>query len=293
MEKKSLTMSSSLKLTAKSWIAINGNTGEYFIGCNEHERREIASLTKIMTAYTSMQIINALDINITESLVEVSFDASLMNGTTASLCEGDVLNIYDMLHAMLLPSGNDAAYALAEYFGLLLIELGFKGSFDPIQIFVNEMNKNAKILGMLDTSYANPHGLQNPNNKSSAHDVAKLAKSAMKLPLFADIVKKQTYSCLGQDMLSRQKSFRWTNTNKLLTKGFQGLKTGITSVAGPCLASSYKDSETNIIIVVISCKTPELRWTETIKLKNYVVQEFCGKSETTQGKAKTPPKKMV
>jgi len=284
MDKKTLNplLISSLKLTAKSWIAINANSGECFASYNEHERREMASLTKIMTAYTSLQIINGLDINMTESLIEVSFDASLIKGTTANLSEGDVLNIYDMLHAMLLPSGNDAAYALAEYFGLILIELGFKGSLNPVQVFVNEMNRNAKILGMFDTNYANPHGLQNFYNKSSAYDIAKLARSVMKFSLFAEIVKKQYYSCLGSDILDKQKIFRWTNTNKLLTKGFQGLKTGITTVAGPCLASSYKDSEANIIIILLSCKTPDLRWTETMKLKNCIIQELYPRSNTIQ-----------
>ena len=271
-----------LNITAKAWAVLNANSGEFINGYHEHERREIASLTKIMTAYTSIQIINSLDINITESMVETSFDASLMGGTTARLDEGDLLNIHDMLHAMMLPSGNDAAYALAEYFGLLLLELGFKGSSDPIQVFLKEMNKNAKTLGMNDTTYANPHGLQNFYNKSTAYDLAKLSNAAMKLPLLAEIVKKVKYSCYGQDILGRTKSFEWSNTNKLLSKGFRGLKTGITPTAGPCLASSYKDSDNNLIIILLSSKSSDLKWTETIKLKNYCIQSTNIKVDTNQ-----------
>ena len=122
------------QLTSKSWAVINANTDEFLGGYHEHERREIASLTKVMTAYTALKIINNLNINVTESKIEASFESSITGGTSANLEEGDVLNVWDMLHAMLLPSGNDAAYALAEYFGLVLIELGLKPSklVDPL-----------------------------------------------------------------------------------------------------------------------------------------------------------------
>lgn len=276
------------QLTAKSWAVLNANTGELLGGQHEHERREIASITKVMTAYTAIQIIESLNINVNESKVETSYDASLMNGTTAYLEEGDVLSVWDMLHAMLLPSGNDAAYALAEYFGLVLIELGLKASklVDPIQVFLCEMNKNAKALGMSNTNYANPHGLQNFFNKSSALDIAKLSQAAMRLPLFAEIVKKQKYSCTGQDLFGNNKSFAWKNTNKLLAKGFNGLKTGITSSAGPCLASNYKDDKVNLIMVVLSCKTPDHRWTETVKLRDWCVK-FLFKAKEKSGGIET------
>eukprot|EP00826_Nyctotherus_ovalis_P063667 TRINITY_DN9338_c0_g3_i3.p1 TRINITY_DN9338_c0_g3~~TRINITY_DN9338_c0_g3_i3.p1 ORF type:complete len:301 (-),score=74.66 TRINITY_DN9338_c0_g3_i3:87-989(-) len=262
------------QITAKSWVVVNANTGELIGGCHEHERREIASITKVMTAYTAIQIIKGLNINVNESKVETSYEASLVGGTTARLEEGDVLSVWDMLHAMLLPSGNDAAYALAEYFGLVLIELELKTTkiVDPIQVFICEMNKNAKSLGMANTNYANPHGLKNFFNKSSALDIAKLSLAAMKLPLFAEIVKKHKYNCIGQDLFGNSKTFVWRNTNKLLAKGFSGLKTGITASAGPCLASNYKDEKVNLIVVVLSCKTPDHRWTETVKLKDWSIR---------------------
>jgi len=281
---------SALQITAKSWAILNANTGELVYGFHEHDRKEIASLTKIMTAYTSIQIITKLDINILASKVETSFDAALMNGTSADLAEGDVLSIWDMLHAMLLPSGNDAAYALAEYFGLLLLELGMPSVSkvtDPIQIFIAEMNKNAKSLGLSDTNYANPHGLQNCFNKSSAYDIAKLSAAAMKSPLFAEIVKKAKYTCLGQDMFGNQKMFMWYNTNKLLAKGFNGLKTGITPTAGPCLSSSYKDSQISLIMVVLNCKSPEHRWNEIMRMKDWASQTLLGRKEKEKSENST------
>lgn len=280
MEKrvKNISMPYLPQLTAKSWVILNGNTGEVLSSFNEYERREIASLTKVMTAYTAIQIINSLNINVNESKVEISYEASILDGTTAELAEGDVLSVWDMLHAMLLPSGNDAAYALAEYFGLVLIELGLKASkiVDPIQVFIQEMNKNAKALGMTNTNYASPHGLSNCFNKSSALDIGKLSNAAMKLPFFTEIVKKQKYKCTGQNIDGHDKGFTWYNTNKLLTKGFNGLKTGITPTAGPCLASSYKDDHLNLIMISLSCKTPDHRWNEAMIMRDWGAQALLG-----------------
>ena len=110
-----------------------------------------------------------------------------MGGTTANLSDGDVLSLYDMLHAMLLPSGNDAAYSLAEYFGYALLYSRAKKQYDfidPIQVFVSEMNKNAKALKLTKTTFANPHGLKNHLNKSTALDVARLTSALMKYKMF-------------------------------------------------------------------------------------------------------------
>ncbi len=274
----------SLQLSAKAWAIYDSNTDQLLCGHLERERREIASLTKIMTAYTAICTIVRLDMNVLDSKVETSFDASMMAGTTADLAEGDVLSVWDMLHAMLLPSGNDAAYALAEYFGLLLMETGTKGA-DPILTFVSEMNRNAKILGLSNTTFASPHGLQNALNKSTAHDVAKLAAVCMKSPLFAEVVKKSKYTCLGLDMFGSQKMFMWVNTNKLLAKGFDGLKTGITPTAGPCLASSFRDGSFNLILVVLACKSPDHRWCEVMLMKDWAVARLSGKD----GESKDPP----
>lgn len=284
------------QITAKAWAIFNSDTGEMLQGKLEKERREIASLTKIMTAYTSVSIITRLDINILASKVETSFDAALMTGTSADLAEGDVLSIWDMLHAMLLPSGNDAAYALAEYFGLLLLEMGLppiSKSSDPIQVFVAEMNKNAKILGLTNTTFANPHGLQNSLNKSCAYDIAKLAIVAMKCPLFAEAVKKQKYTCIGQDMFGNQKMFMWFNTNKLLAKGFNGLKTGITQAAGPCLVSSYRDGQIGLILVVLACKSPDHRWHEIMRMKDWAVQQICGGGKEKEKEEASPKRQFL
>ncbi len=270
-----------LLLSARSWAIYNADTGELMDGKLERERREIASITKTMTAYTAIGIVTRLDINVHASKVETSFEATNMCGTSAELAEGDVLSIWDMLHAMLLPSGNDAAYALAEYFGVLLDEMGISATkskpSNPMRAFVAEMNKNAKSLGLSNTTFANPHGLQNSMNKSTAYDVAKLSAACMRLPMFAEVVKKQRYVCVGQDMFDKQKRFSWENTNKLLAKGFCGVKTGITPAAGPCLACCFQGSPgVNLVLVVLACKTMEHRWDEIVQMRDWALLQLRG-----------------
>eukprot|EP00826_Nyctotherus_ovalis_P050011 TRINITY_DN6088_c0_g1_i4.p1 TRINITY_DN6088_c0_g1~~TRINITY_DN6088_c0_g1_i4.p1 ORF type:complete len:316 (+),score=69.67 TRINITY_DN6088_c0_g1_i4:155-1102(+) len=282
MKLKNLALQSGLKLTAKSWLILNSKTGEILSSQQEHERREIASITKVMTAYTAIQIISNLHINVTESKIETPCEAAALKGTRAELSEGDVLSVLDMLHAMLLPSGNDAAYALAEYFGLVLLEVELKSQYkmvDPVQVFIYEMNKSAKALGMTESNFASPHGLKNCFNKSSAIDLAKLGMAAMKCELFANIVRKQAYECIGQDSYGCEKKFIWFNTNKLLTKGFSGLKTGITPSAGPCLLSSYVNEKVELMMILLSCKTPDHRWTETLKMKDWAVKALLNPKE--------------
>lgn len=134
-------------------------------------KREIASLTKIMTLWVCIQLIEKFSIDPEKEIVTVSDQASIQGGTTANLFEGDRLSVWDCFHALMLPSGNDAAVALSEHFGNIILKnstLSKKNAFNlnnssldlsPYKIFLDEMNKYAKDLNMVYTFYANPHGL--------------------------------------------------------------------------------------------------------------------------------------
>jgi serine-type D-Ala-D-Ala carboxypeptidase (penicillin-binding protein 5/6) len=134
-------------------------------------KREIASLTKIMTLWVCLQLIEKFSIDPEKEIVTVSDQASCQGGTTANLFEGDKLTVWDCFHALMLPSGNDAAVALSEHFGNILlknstfskknfINLNNSNSENtPYKVFLDEMNKYAKELNMVYTFYANPHGL--------------------------------------------------------------------------------------------------------------------------------------
>eukprot|EP00347_Sterkiella_histriomuscorum_P009059 403342681 len=177
------------QVSAKCWAIFDGNKLNFIHGKREYMRREVASLTKMMTLYTVLRLIKEYRINMSSEIVTISQTASQVTGTTASLQEGDRLSVEQLLHGLMLPSGNDAAFALAQHFGEHLfnrnygcIEEGNKvfsyqfnwhGYF--VKYFLKEMNDNAYRLQMMSTNYDSPHGLMNTQNYSTAYDIAKLS----------------------------------------------------------------------------------------------------------------------
>jgi len=109
-------------VTARWWGVLDGDDGSLLFGRNENTSKEIASITKIMTAYLVFRIMKRFKINPKTTMIQVSKYASAVAGTTARLKEGDILTIYDLLHGLLLPSGNDAATWLAEHFAQIIKE---------------------------------------------------------------------------------------------------------------------------------------------------------------------------
>ena len=110
-------------VTAKCWSIMDGRTGEILFGKCENDRREIASMTKIMTCFVVIQIIRKIKLNAEKTMLQVSKNAANIGGTSAKLKTGDVLSIWDLLHGLMLPSGNDAGICLAEHFGQYLFEV--------------------------------------------------------------------------------------------------------------------------------------------------------------------------
>ena len=110
-------------VTAKHWAILDGRTGEILFGKAENERKEIASMTKIMTCFIVIQICRKLKLNPEKTKLQVSKHAASIEGTSAKLKTGDVVTVWDLLHGLMLPSGNDAATVLAEHFGQYLYEV--------------------------------------------------------------------------------------------------------------------------------------------------------------------------
>ncbi len=274
-------------VSAKSWAVADGRTGRLYFARGESERREIASLTKIMTAYTALKLAKKYDINLECTRARASDKAGAIRGTRAMLDEGDTLYLWDLFHGMLLPSGNDAAITIAEFFGWLIKERSPPPALvdaksdktllknpSSQKLFVNEMNRNAKDLGLAETFFANPHGLNNYYNKSSASDVAKLASAAMADPQFRQVVSCKKYKCVGMDRDGEDKPFKWVNTNRLLEKGYNGVKTGVTQAAGPCIVISLQTDKLFLIFVLLNSRSMEQRWAEVKKLKKWAVARF-------------------
>ncbi|MFG2000015.1 D-alanyl-D-alanine carboxypeptidase family protein [Spirillospora sp. NPDC048911] len=222
-------------------------------------RRPIASITKLMTA---MVVIRGgkLDRKITVKKKHIDY-VNKNDASRAWLRVGDRLTVRQLLNAMLLPSGCDAAYVLADTYGP-----GWKG-------FVAKMNKTARQLKMTRTKYANFDGLPWPSGtatNSTARDQIKLADYAMKNREFRAIVARKSYTLKAG---GGHGTYRWTNTNRLLKsyRGAVGIKTGTTDLAGYSLVFSAKRGKRTLIGVVLnSSKTTEqVRFTDAMKMLNW------------------------
>ena len=265
-------------ISAKSWVISSGETGEILSGFNYLERREIASLTKIMTCYTVLRLVKRLPGVGLKSVVRVSKLAGMMTGTTAELMEGEEGTVWDLLHGLMLPSGNDAAYSLAEHFGRLLHDLleGESPSRNYVRYFVQKMNHYGKKMKLHQTAFDNPHGLANPTNRSTAKDIGKLTSTCMKMAKFREIVRTKSYiSTLYTPSTNSYRRVCWLNTNKLLDVSWIGVKTGVTPTAGPCLSVCYRlEGKKTIVIVMLGCASLERRWTEAVLLANWAKERL-------------------
>jgi D-alanyl-D-alanine carboxypeptidase len=225
---------------------------------------EIASLTKIMTFYATVRVYLQFGLNPDKEIVQIDAKAADISGTSAELYEGDRYSVLQLLYALMLPSGNDAALALAKWGSGLLGE-GERG-------FVGYMNRLAGEIGMRNSTFANPHGLPHAQNGSTAEDVSILVSKCLEFPLFRDVVRCKEFRCWTENE-GKKREVVWENTNKLLRRpGFEGVKTGVTATAGPCLATLYNASGRQFIVVLLrTCKLSrrfkETRWILTMCLR--------------------------
>lgn len=249
-------------VSASSWIAIESKTGRYLDGKDEDEPREIASLTKIMTCITVIQEVMNLKRSFEEQVC-VGELAATMDGTTAELQVGDELSLWDLLHGLMLPSGNDAAMALAIHIGKYICPGG-----DHLAAFIEKMNANALALELKHMKFTNPHGMSTSLNICTARSVALLASHCMKIPPFRKIVATKSYECSIFNPNGIRK-VEWINTNALLDKGFCGVKTGITPAAGPCLCFCMERKKKKLLVVLLNSKSMDSRWREAQKLWKY------------------------
>jgi serine-type D-Ala-D-Ala carboxypeptidase (penicillin-binding protein 5/6) len=231
--------SSPARVTAAAAELVKAGTGQVMWTRNMNTERPIASITKVMTA---LVVIEAGQLNrkirVTRAAEQygLSFDPG-----EAGLHPGDVLTTRQVLEGLLLPSGSDAAYLLASTYGP-----GWRA-------FVRKMNSEARKLGMTRTHYANFDGLPWPSEHSTystAHDLILLARAAMKLPAFRQIVTQRSH-WIGAT--SQHHHYYWANTNLLLRsyRGSVGIKTGYTAGAGYCLLFAASRNGTELIGVVL------------------------------------------
>ncbi|MBO8126406.1 MAG: D-alanyl-D-alanine carboxypeptidase [Firmicutes bacterium] len=262
--------SAGLPIKAKSAILIEAQTGEVLYEHNPDEKLPIASVTKIMTLVLALEALNEGKVSM-DDVVVGSYLAKSMGGTQIWLEEGEQMSFRDMLYAVAVGSANDCAVAIGEYLG---------GSFDA---FVEHMNRKAQELGMVNTHYANPTGLDAPDHYSTARDIAILSRYAVQLPLFLDLVSTWEY-WVRQDTPQEV----WlTSFNKLLKQypGCDGIKTGYTSTAGYCLSATAKRNGLRLIAVALGSSTRDDR-NNTIKaLLDYGFQMYKAEKLVSQGES--------
>ena len=205
-------------LSAREALLLDPVSGQVYLAQNADSEMAMASTTKIMTALVALSF-GKLDQRIT-----IGSDAASLVGTEASVAGlrvGETYTLHELLYALLLPSGDDAAVAIAD---------GVAGSQDR---FVQLMNLEAALLGLGHTHYADVHGLDAPDHYTTARDLAALAEVALRSPVFAQIVATPVYSLPATATHGAQ---TWTTTNLLLTSerypGVLGVKTGFTGNAG-------------------------------------------------------------
>lgn len=225
-------------ISAQIAYLLDPTTGVVYFARNADTQAPMASTTKIMTAMVAI-LYGKLDQRIT-----VGPDLSALDGTGASVAGlrvGETLTLRELLYALLLPSGDDAALVIAD---------GVAGSQER---FVGLMNLQAQLMGMYHTHYANAHGLDAPDHFTTARDLATLTLAALRSPTFAKVVSTAEYVLPAT---GDHQSYDWKNTNLLLSTmrypGADGVKTGFTGNAGGCLVFSASRPNERLLGVVLN-----------------------------------------
>lgn len=237
-----------LEITAPSAILMEAESGKILYEKNAHEIRPCASITKVMTLILVMEAIDSGKIGL-EDQVAASAYASSMGGSDIWLKEGEVMSVDDLLKATVIMSANDAAVVLAEY---------VSGS---VEEFVRCMNEKAGQLGMEDTVFKNPNGLDEEGHVTSAHDVALMSRELIRHEKIFD------YTLTWIDYV-RNGETQLVNTNKLIRtyQGITGLKTGTTGAAGSCITATAERNGLKLVSVVLGCDTTEHRFQDAAAL---------------------------
>ena len=242
-------------IAAKAWLLYDVTSAQAITSANEHERVEPASLTKLMTTYLAFAALKQKTLTL-EQVVPVSERAWKATGSRMFIEPRKPVNVDELLHGVIVQSGNDACIALAE---------AVAGSEE---VFVQMMNREAQRLGMKDTSFTNASGLPDPKHYSTAYDLGLLAAALIRdFPEYYPLYSLREY---------RYNNITQQNRNRLLwlDPNVDGLKTGYTENAGFCLIASAKRGTRRLLSVVLGANSDSGRAQESQKLLNYGFQFY-------------------
>lgn len=244
---------STLNIQASAYVAVDLKSGKTLVQKNMKEQRSIGSITKLITALI------ILDENNINDVVKVPLAATTIEGSRIWLAEGEKITVRDLLSGMLIHSGNDAAYALAIY------------NAGSVENFLGKMNDKAKRLGLTQTHFANPAGLDRDGNFSTAEDIATLGTFAYRNAFIRSIVSIPSMTVAS---VNGQFKHELKSTNELLAKDprIKGLKTGYTLEAGKSFVSVAIVGHGSPILTVV-LNSPD-RFKETESLIDWSVANF-------------------
>ena len=258
---------------------VETNTGEIIAAQREHERMYPGSLTKVMSAMVVLDLAGEDEkVTVTQEVIDMmAFDSS-----TADLVDGEVMSVRELLYASLIPSGNDAAIVLAVYCGAKIAPEG-SGIQDCYRLFVERMNQKRAELGMSESNFANPDGIDDWNNYSTAYDIALMGQAARKY----DLIKR---ICAMDDVTitTTADSHEWHTTNMLHTEYYyewgtayenpyylecvDGMKTGYTDMGNRCLLLSFSHEGMDVVGAILNVPVDD--WNEMWERSYRLVSEI-------------------
>lgn len=250
-------------VNAKGAFLLNNATGATVYSKTADTRRQMASTTKIMTAAVVLST-PGVDLNRTVTVKQAYRDYVAAQGaSTADLRTGDKVTVRQLLYGMMLPSGCDAAYALADAFG--------SGTTNAARTksFISKMNAKAVELKLTNTKFDSFDGIsQTGYNYTTPRDLAKIAQYGMKWTNFRTVVKATSYKSTALTSTGGTRTYTWYNTNQLLGSysGAIGIKTGTGTAAGPCLVFAATRGTKTLVGVILNSST---RYTDAAKLLDY------------------------
>ncbi|MFD0710771.1 D-alanyl-D-alanine carboxypeptidase family protein [Paenibacillus sp. GCM10027626] len=260
-------------LHGEAAILIDERTGKPLFVKNERKRLYPASTTKMLTALIALEKADTNEIvTVGDEVMQQQSDES-----SAGLVPGQQLSLYDLIAAMMLPSGNDAARTVARFIaeketGQLLTP------DESMKIFAGMMNERAKELGATESHFVNSHGLHDPDHYTTAADLALIARKARKNSVLREIVNESEHhiqDVSDQAVAANADEQIYVNRNKLLQpssgyyfSGANGMKTGYTSAAGYCLVASAKRGDRGYIAVILKSSSADV-WLDATKLLQY------------------------
>jgi serine-type D-Ala-D-Ala carboxypeptidase (penicillin-binding protein 5/6) len=271
-------------ISADAVFVTDISTGTELFAQNADEPLPPASLTKIVSA---LVVLDRANLDDTVEILED--DLVSAEESQVGLKAGDRLSVRDLLHGMLIPSGNDATLALARHVGTAVLGEGAPAE-KAVAEFVSMMNAKAAELGATASHFSNPTGIDHEGHVMSARDVATLTKIALQNSLFAEIVAKPD-AVLSSELVPD--GYRVTTTNQLLAEGLvTGVKTGTTAEAGGCLVTSFAVGPNEIVAVILGSDVSEAtdgsqdttaRFAETRALLDAVKADYLWLDPTSPG----------